>query len=105
FPFPASEPPSIIPELSCITGNGESYRGLIAVTTSGKKCQRWASQTPHRHDYTIVPEQFPDAGLDKNYCRNPDGKQKPWCFTTDYKTPWEYCSLPNCNDILASGIN
>ncbi|XP_014833442.1 PREDICTED: plasminogen-like isoform X3 [Poecilia mexicana] len=90
------------PEQVCITGRGEAYRGIVGVTASGKPCQKWAAQTPHYHP-DIVPQRFPNADLDKNYCRNPDGRQKPWCFTTDNKTRWEYCSLPNCNDILASG--
>ena len=24
---------------------------------------------------------YPDAGLDKNYCRNPDGSPTIWCYT------------------------
>uniref|UniRef100_A0A3B3YGC1 Kringle domain-containing protein n=1 Tax=Poecilia mexicana TaxID=48701 RepID=A0A3B3YGC1_9TELE len=96
FLFPASEPPSIMPELSCITGNGESYRGTIAVTTSGKKCQRWASQTPHRHDYT--PESYPCSHLVHNFCRNPGKDQRPWCYTTDPETRWEYCNVSRCAD-------
>uniref|UniRef100_A0A3B3U0D1 Kringle domain-containing protein n=1 Tax=Poecilia latipinna TaxID=48699 RepID=A0A3B3U0D1_9TELE len=84
----------------CITGRGEAYRGIVGVTASGKPCQKWAAQTPHYH-----PDIVPERDLDENYCRNPDGRQKPWCYTTDDETRWEYCSLPNCNDILASGIN
>lgn len=39
---------------------------------------------------------FPDKGLDDNYCRNPDGRHRPWCFTTDPNTPWEYCNIKVC---------
>lgn len=39
---------------------------------------------------------FPDKGLDDNYCRNPDGRHRPWCFTTDPNTPWEYCDIKVC---------
>ena len=31
-----------------------------------------------------------------NYCRNPDGDEKVWCYTTDRKTRWEYCNIPSC---------
>ena len=47
------------------------YRGTIAVTVSGRTCQRWDKQSPHGHSNT--PSNVPDAGLESNYCRNPDG--------------------------------
>uniref|UniRef100_A0A8C1G877 Plasminogen n=1 Tax=Cyprinus carpio TaxID=7962 RepID=A0A8C1G877_CYPCA len=73
-----------------------SYRGTIAVTVSGKTCQEWSSQSPHKHSNT--PENYPCKGLDKNYCRNPDNERSPWCHTTDPETRWEYCSVPSCGD-------
>ncbi|XP_078018004.1 putative apolipoprotein(a)-like protein 2 [Epinephelus lanceolatus] len=91
----ASEPPTIIPELTCATGNGEMYRGRIAVTESGKTCQSWSAQTPHQHDRT--PENYPHKGLDNNYCRNPDNWTMPWCYTTDSETRWEHCKVPRCD--------
>lgn len=36
--------------------------------------------------------------LRDNYCRNPDGDSRPWCFTTDPNTLWEYCNLKRCDD-------
>ena len=36
----------------CYTGNGKDYRGDIKITESGKLCQDWTSQTPHKHNYT-----------------------------------------------------
>ena len=48
------------------------YRGTISVTRNGKTCQRWDHQHPHEHEVTA--EEYPDAGLEENYCRNPDGK-------------------------------
>ena len=34
----------------------------------------------------------------KNYCRNPGGKgDKPWCYTMDTDTKWEYCDTCPCN--------
>lgn len=53
----ATEPPAIVPELYCASGEGSSYRGTIAVTVSGKTCQDWASQSPHNHSKT--PENYP----------------------------------------------
>ena len=70
--------------------NGADYRGCQTHTRSGKLCQRWDAQTPHGH--TKGPTDHPNAGLDENYCRNPDGWSGGiWCYTTDPATRWEEC--------------
>ncbi|XP_038844093.1 plasminogen-like [Salvelinus namaycush] len=96
-PGPASEPPTVVEELTCSTGDGVAYRGTVAVTTSGKACQAWAAQTPQKHNRT--PDNYPSNGLDLNYCRNPDNERMPWCYTTDPETRWEYCKVPSCGDV------
>ncbi|XP_061900799.1 plasminogen [Entelurus aequoreus] len=96
IPRCTSEPPTVVPEMTCATGEGSAYRGTIAVTESGKTCQSWSAQTPHKHNRT--PDNYPCRGLDANYCRNPDSERKPWCYTTDSETRWEYCSVPTCGD-------
>ncbi|XP_038623659.1 plasminogen-like isoform X2 [Tachyglossus aculeatus] len=78
----------------CLVGKGDTYRGKIAVTASGKTCQRWSEQTPHKHSRT--PENFPCKGLEENYCRNPDGESAPWCYTTDSDVRMEHCNVPRC---------
>uniref|UniRef100_A0A669CWD4 Hepatocyte growth factor n=1 Tax=Oreochromis niloticus TaxID=8128 RepID=A0A669CWD4_ORENI len=83
-------------EVECINCIGEDYRGPMDHTESGKECQRWDLDDPHKHLYH--PKRYPDKGLDDNYCRNPDGRQRPWCFTTDPNTPWEYCNITVCGD-------
>ncbi|CAM9699591.1 unnamed protein product [Lampetra fluviatilis] len=84
----------------CYTGSGIGYRGLQTLTASGHQCQTWASKTPHLHAYT--PEGFPEAGLENNYCRNPDSDPNgPWCITQDPNVLWEYCALQRCaSDVL-----
>ena len=49
---------------------GKGYVGQIAVTKTGKQCQRWDSQTPHEH--TQSSSRFPEGGTAeaKNYCRS-----------------------------------
>lgn len=54
---PASEPPTIVPEMTCASGEGVAYRGTIGVTETGKTCQSWSAQTPHKHNRT--PENYP----------------------------------------------
>ena len=73
------------------------YRGIISVTTNGLTCQRWDSQSPHRHDRT--PSNYPDKGLESNLCRNPDNEPGgAWCYT-DSSTRWAYCNVPSCVDV------
>lgn len=73
-----------------LTGDGTDYRGMQSRTRSGRVCQRWDSQYPHKHP--ITAEAYPDAGLDGNFCRNPGSiGVSVWCFTSDPKTRWELC--------------
>ncbi|XP_064303022.1 plasminogen isoform X2 [Phalacrocorax carbo] len=92
----ADAPVQVPPSEECYRGKGQSYRGTTSITASGKKCQAWNSMFPHRHEKT--PDRFPNADLRHNYCRNPDGDNSPWCFTTDPNMTWEYCSLKRCDD-------
>lgn len=111
---------SLISPEECIQCSGENYRGKISTTLSGFTCQRWDSQKPHNHGY--IPSAWdiiiystkeiwsilcifwqwsvfcslPDKYLEENYCRNPDGEPRPWCFTTSPSKRWESCSIPRC---------
>ncbi|XP_051511661.1 plasminogen isoform X1 [Myxocyprinus asiaticus] len=96
IPRCTTEVPTTVPEITCVTGEGSSYRGIISVTVSGKTCQNWASESPHKHSRT--PKNYPCKGLEGNYCRNPDDERSPWCYTTDPETRWEYCTVPSCGD-------
>jgi len=81
---------------------GFYYVGRTSAAVSGRTCQAWASQSPHRHsndnDY-----QFPDgsAVAAVNYCRNPSGWYKGlWCYTTDPNKRWEACDVPDCGQSM-----
>ena len=74
-----------------VIGAGKLYRGCQTETKSGKTCQHWHQQHPHKHDRFDV--NFPGTGLKKhNYCRNPDNETTIWCYTTDPATRWEFCA-------------
>lgn len=69
--------------------NDVDYRGCQTKTRSGKTCQKWTVQTPHKHNNS--PSDKPGKGLgDHNFCRNPDNEPTIWCYTTS-STRWEYC--------------
>ncbi|XP_073230391.1 angiopoietin-1 receptor-like [Porites lutea] len=80
----------------CYHGIGVGYRGEVNITRSGRSCQRWISQCPHRH--LRIPEDVVDGQNDSNMCRNPDASAPdgPWCYTTDPKVRWEYCNISRC---------
>ncbi|XP_025238160.1 apolipoprotein(a)-like [Theropithecus gelada] len=85
----------------CYHGDGQSYRGSFSTTVTGRTCQSWSSMTPHWHQRTT--EYYPNGGLTRNYCRNPDAEIRPWCYTMDPSVRWEYCNLTQC-PVTESGV-
>ncbi|XP_052062584.1 macrophage mannose receptor 1-like [Mytilus californianus] len=81
-----------VPVQECIMDQmGKNYRGTISQTNTGRTCQAWSLQVPHKHSYS---DQLSDQ---KNYCRNADDEPYgPWCYTTDVNQRWEYCDIPYC---------
>ena len=61
----------------------------VTTTISGLTCQDWSVQFPHTHVHT--PGNYPDAGLDGNDCRDPDGSGQAWCYTTNPGVRREFC--------------
>ncbi|KAI8503784.1 hypothetical protein Bbelb_187550 [Branchiostoma belcheri] len=70
--------------------------GYFVYRAGDRLCQRWDSQSPHSHPHT--PQAHPDAGLEENFCRNPDNKDRPWCYTTDPTLRWDFCNVMECAD-------
>ncbi|XP_022345943.2 plasminogen-like [Crassostrea virginica] len=86
-----------------VIDKGRYYRGRVSSTRDGETCIDW-----DKHNYDVTPKQYPDEGLDKNYCRNPLGSgERPWCYTklnhtgSDY---WGYCRIPACDPCYFRGI-
>ncbi len=71
-------------------GDKSDYRGKINVTEAGFQCQRWDSKEHYS------PDKYPEAGLEENFCRNPDDSERAWCFSTNPNEQWEYCDVPSC---------
>ncbi|XP_036391610.1 prothrombin [Megalops cyprinoides] len=83
-------------EVNCSAGIGKNYRGDISVTLSGRTCQYWTSNFPHRITEFNVSS---DKTLTENHCRNPDGSfSGPWCFTRDPTVRKEECHVPKCGE-------
>ncbi|KAJ3612450.1 hypothetical protein NHX12_020725, partial [Muraenolepis orangiensis] len=87
----------------CVRCNGEDYRGRVDQTESGRECQRWDSPRPHRH--SLQGRKYRDKDLKDNYCRNPDNRLRPWCFTMDPRVPWEYCNISVCDSLGDPPVN
>jgi len=76
---------------------GKTYRGLVTSTVSGRTCQNWLDQKPHKID--IEPSKENGLG-NHNFCRNPDDSlEKPWCFTMDPTKEKEECEIPVCGEM------
>ena len=83
---------------------GADYNDVVSTTVTGRTCQKWNKKVPHDPYYTPNPLNFPEKSLSaaENYCRNPDGSQAPWCYTTDPDKRWEYCDVPYCDGNIHS---
>ena len=68
--YTRTTPPSTTDTSTCGTDSvlQADYRGTINVTANGVACQAWDIQEPHSH--SLTPCNYPDAGLESNYCRN-----------------------------------
>jgi len=78
----------------------------VAITESGKQCQRWDQQWPHRHSIDKEDMANPDD-YHTNKCRQPDefldiGHHTPWCYTIYSNTRWEECNVPEQPELCDS---
>merc|ERR1712200_22531 len=85
----------------CYYDKREDYQGKKYTTVSGRRCQAWKSDKPHKHTYHMRCD-FADGRVQKdavNYCRTAvwETKYDPWCFTTDSRKRWEYCGVRKCS--------
>lgn len=83
--------------IDCFKTSSNRYNGFKSTTYDGHTCQRWDSQTPHKHSRNQA-DRFPDASVADaaNYCRDPDDEGLPWCYTTDPDVRWQLCGIYKC---------
>ncbi|KFQ56319.1 Urokinase-type plasminogen activator, partial [Pelecanus crispus] len=83
----------------CYTENGEDYRGMA----TEDECLPWdLPSVVRRGHYHAQLKNALQLGLGKHsYCRNPNGRNRPWCYTkkgfTIQETP---CNIENCKKHL-----
>jgi len=77
------------------TAKGTEYGGHIAKTQNGLTCRNWA-------DKGWPDMYFPNDGYSakaaRNYCRNPNNMERPWCYIDDADT-FQYCNVPLCDSV------
>ena len=105
--FPPNIFTTIIPvtQKSCVeTFNdfkGRDYEGCQTKTISGRTCQSWFAQFPHKHDMNL--DRLKLRGItqnEPNYCRNPNESDIGiWCYTTDPNVRFERCEPVDTNVI------
>ena len=84
-------------------GESEVLKECVSEWMQGSCCGQWTGRRRRRVEWysqeigirsCIVCSDF-GAGLDKNYCRNPDDLlTMPWCYT-DKECQREYCDVCN----------
>ncbi|EDV20903.1 uncharacterized protein TRIADDRAFT_31001, partial [Trichoplax adhaerens] len=77
---------------TCITSDGDYYRGRVRVTETGKNCISWSKAPP-----PFTSSNYQEYDLWTNWCRNPGASRaKPWCYISDTTFEWEYCNITTC---------
>ncbi|XP_046578277.1 uncharacterized protein LOC124286005 [Haliotis rubra] len=73
---------------------GVEFKGSVNMTINGLPCLPWTT------DSSLQLDQFPDMTWAEasNYCRNPNGRNKPWCYV-DLSKNWEECPIVHCDSI------
>ncbi|XP_071084224.1 prothrombin-like [Haliotis cracherodii] len=73
------------------------YLGTLNITKTGRTCQRWDTDIPHKRSHFAHGLSRGDPALvdESNYCRM-SNHTMPWCYTVDPSVRWEECSVPLC---------
>jgi len=84
---PIVHPVIVVPTVSEeYTGNGADYRGAQNKTRWGEDCVKWEDNIYFRFT------DYPDSGLNGNFCRNPKrGDPWIWCYTSIDTKEFDWC--------------
>ncbi|XP_069837862.1 hyaluronan-binding protein 2 [Dendropsophus ebraccatus] len=83
----------------CYKNNGLRYRGHASQTEKGHQCLPWDSHLLVREGVNaFIPDIWQSGIGEHNFCRNPDGAEKPWCYFQDKdgELRWDMCSVTVC---------
>ncbi|XP_041866097.1 hyaluronan-binding protein 2 [Melanotaenia boesemani] len=84
----------------CYVDDGETYRGVVSETDDGYECLQWNSHFILEKGADPFNSFEDSDGLGPhNFCRNPDGEPRPWCFyRSGYRLLWDHCDVRPCPD-------
>lgn len=74
------------PEINVVMGKALVYEGCLSTTLSGRTCKPWSQVPGYQNDPKLNTH---------NFCRNPDGSQNLWCYTTDPSMEKDACASPH----------
>ncbi|OCT71251.1 hyaluronan-binding protein 2 isoform X2 [Xenopus laevis] len=83
----------------CYKQDGLMYRGHISQTELGFTCLPWDSYLLIQEGiHAFVPGISAYGIGEHNFCRNPDGAEKPWCYfqADNGKLAWDLCDVKSC---------
>ncbi|KAM9324581.1 hyaluronan-binding protein 2 [Gastrophryne carolinensis] len=91
----------------CYRNDGFRYRGHISHTAGGYSCLPWDSYHLTREVINaFMPYNLYYGIGEHNFCRNPDGAEKPWCYYLDEsrRLRWDACALYTCPTVLRPSV-
>ncbi|KAM9817528.1 hyaluronan-binding protein 2 [Neosynchiropus ocellatus] len=88
----------------CYEDDGDSYRGTVSVTVDREDCLDWNAYFIMQRGQDPFQQYAGFDGLGPhNYCRNPDGDARPWCFySSNGNLRWNYCDVRKCSKVPAT---
>ena len=76
---------------------GMDYRGTVAESKDGRKCQDWLAYG----SYISEEHQSLFGTGGHSFCRNPSEHSNPWCYPEG--GGWEDCTVPDCTHNIQPG--
>ncbi|XP_056385801.1 hyaluronan-binding protein 2 isoform X2 [Hyla sarda] len=83
----------------CYRKDGLRYRGHVSHSEHGHQCLPWDSYLLTRESVNaFIPDLWQSGVGEHNFCRNPDGAEKPWCYFLDKdgQLRWDVCNVSAC---------